>query len=179
MSIVRKRRPKQAGRRLDLTSLREAIRDGRTPLAAGIVKARNGSFYEIDGEDVLVEVELVPSGRPVTCRMGMGGMGNRCGLWFVPEAGVEVAVAIPDGEQDASPMIVGILSPELPDGVGPGVVVIAAPSKVYIHDGTAGTDKLVKATPYAAHVHPTAMGMSSPPDNANSAATYTEILEAK
>lgn len=183
MSLVRaSKRAKHAGRRLDLSAMKEALQDGRIHTAFGLVTDidADGQHFELDGDDLLIEVEIVPNGSRITARMGVCGGGPSAGIWFIPPVGSEVALLIPDGSLDAGPIIVGVLSSgAVPSGIAVGVTVIANSSKVLVHDGSGGAVPLVKMAAYAAHTHPTGTGPSGPPNNAGASSSYTSILEGK
>jgi hypothetical protein len=161
--------------------MREALKDRRVFPCLGIVTTDDdsGSHFDLDGEDLLVEVELVPGEERITARMGAVGGGSGQGLWFVPPVGSEVIVIMCDGELEADAFIVGVLSSgAVPEGIAPDVTVIANTSKVYVIDGTtANAEGVIKATPYDQHKHPTGTGPSGVPDNAGTA--HTTVLEAK
>jgi phage gp45-like len=53
------------------------------------------------------------------------------------------------------------------------VITAKAGQKVFLSDGTGGTDPLVPHSAYAIHTHPTGTGPSGPPDNAATAKTAT------
>lgn len=182
MSITRRtKRPGHATRAVDLSELKEALAEGKIHTAIGTVTDEGvDNYFSIEDGDLIVELELHPGGEQVSARMGVGGGGSGQGIWFIPPPGTEVAVLVPDGDLECGPIIVGIMSSGgLPDGVAPGVTVVANSSKVLIHDGSGGTDQLVTKTAYEAHVHPTGVGPSGPADNASVPASYTQILEAK
>lgn len=184
MSVVRRtKRPKKATKRLDMTAMREALRDDRVWCGLGLVvqgdQASGGLHFEIEEDDVLVEVELVPNEERITARLGAPAGGSGIGVWAVPSVGTEVVVLIPTGDIAFMPCIVATLSSgDLPDGVAENVTVIAN-GQVLIHDGNGGTDQLVTKTAYAAHVHPTGVGPSSTPDNGPASTSYTQVLKAK
>jgi len=156
---VRGRKPKHARRRVDLTSLKDALRDGRVHTCLGLVTDEDApSHYELDGEDLLVEVSLIPDETRVTARMGALGGGAGLGVWLIPPVGSEVAVLVPDGELEFGPVIVGVLSTgSLPNGVAPDTIVIAQ-GKVLIHDGSGGTEPVILKSQYDAHTHPSGTG---------------------
>lgn len=176
----RTRRPKHSARRLDLSAVKEALKDDRVFPCMGLVTAEDvDSHFELDGTDLLIEVELIPGEERVSARLGFGA-GPSAGLWFIPPVGAEVALIICDGDLEAGVFIVGVLSTgAVPAGVAEGVTVLAAQSKVLVHDGIAalGTDRVVKATPYSVHVHPSGTGPTGPADNAAPATTYSKTLE--
>jgi len=182
VAIIRKsKRPKRGKRRLDLSGMKKALQDDRvwTKLAVVTTDDDSGSHFELDGEDLLVEVELIPGEERLTARMGLGG--NNAGLFLIPPVGTEVVLLIPDGEFDCGPCIVGILSTgAMPGGLAEGVAVLAAAQNVLIHDGSdSGVDQLVFKTAYEAHVHPTGVGPSGVADNAAAPTSYTQVLKAK
>lgn len=187
MSIIRRtKRPKRANRRLDLSAMREVLRDQRVWCGLGLVVKDGDSHWRFDEDDVLVEVELQPSEERMTCRLGSVAGGSAHGVWAVPPEGTEVAVLIPDGEFEAEPIIVATLSSgALPasEGVGEDRTIIVN-GEVLIHDGSGGTEPLVKKSEFDAHTHTTTAtvntgspGVLSAPDN--SPITGTTILKAK
>jgi len=150
----------------------------------GIVLAAEdgGLHYDLDDEDLTVEVELVPSQTQLTVRVGAHAAGPGFGIWGVPPVGAEVLVTIPDGDLDFQPIISQTYSTgELPSDINPAVLVIAAPAggNVYIHDGSGGVDNLVTKSAYEAHTHPTGVGPSGVADNALASSSYTDVLKAK
>ena len=112
------------------------------------------------------------------------------GMWLVPAIGEEVAVIIPAGKIDFSPIIVGILSsnsvPQPMDGQGPTPTqIVIARGKVLIHDGNGGAKALaylsdVQAVDqkYAMHLHqdstnaPTGPPVDSVPPNPSAPPPY-------
>lgn len=151
-------RGRRGSKRLDITDLREVLRDRRMWSAIGIVtKPDDGEhFEEVEGPaDVLVEVVLQPSLVPVTCRLPAV-------FFTVPVVGEEVAVLIPEGQCDFMPTIIAILSTNsLPTAQGPAEGRIAiVRGEVVVHDGNGGAVSLalksdVEAVDnkYSAHVH--------------------------
>lgn len=133
-------RGRRAVKRVDLTDLREVLRDRRMWSAIGVVTKPDDAehFEEITGpSDVLVEVVLQPTLIPVTCRLPAV-------FWTVPDVGEEVAVLIPEGAPDFMPIIVAILSSNsLPSAQGPAAHRIAITrAEVVVHDGAGGADPL-------------------------------------
>lgn len=177
------KRQRAGAKRLDLAPLREVLRDRRCWACLGVVTTPPGaaSHYQIlpgagGGLDVLVEVVTQPDGLDLTCRLGATG-GAGAGVWQIPREGDEVLVAIPAGAVDFMPAIVAVLaSGEIPDGVAPGVIVVAS-DQVLIHDGSGGAEPLVTKSQYDAHTHSSGAGQTSPPDNA--ATSGTTVLKAK
>jgi hypothetical protein len=105
-------------RKLPTDTIREVLQDSRVWIKLGIVTKFDGetSHYELDGEDLLVDVELMPNREPVFCRMGTLGGGQFLGVWAIPGVGTEVLVAVPDGDLEMDPVIIACLS----SGVMPG-----------------------------------------------------------
>jgi len=100
---------------LDVPEMRELFADPRTWTGLGLVVKRQGedSHFEIVDGDVLVEVDLMPEGTPLLCRLGSLAGGAGRGLWRIPPVGTEVALVIPGGdlsETGGDPLIVGVLS---------------------------------------------------------------------
>jgi hypothetical protein len=176
-----KKHRKKATKRADLSSMREALKDGRVWVSLGTVTG-GSDYYQIDGADILVEVELHPSTARITAKLGTvaGAMG--AGVWAIPPLGSEVIVAVPDGEMIFQPTIVALLpSGSLPDGISPTTLVVACPAggNVLIHDGSGTAHQLVTKEAYEAHKHPTGVGPSGIADNATVPSSYTAVLKGK
>lgn len=161
-----KRIGRRGGKRLDLEALKGALRDGRVWVSLGVVSVVEGesSHFALDGEDVLVDVELMPGGEPALCRLGSALGGAGVGIWAIPPVGSEVIVAIPDGDLAGDPVIVSVLaSGQTPAGLAESTIVIVPPAggKVLIHGGDAGAavslatraDVQAVVDAYAAHTH--------------------------
>lgn len=162
---------------MDLSAMREALADGKVWSALGIVTAVEGAHYRLDEDDVVVDVLTIPDEELVTCRLGAGFGGFGIGLWSIPPEGAEVAILVPLGEYNFSPVIVAVLSSgALPDGVAANVTIIANAS-VLVHDGNGGAEPLITKSQYDAHKHPTGVGPSGVPDNI--ATSGTTVLKAK
>lgn len=100
-------------RALDLTHIRKALEDKRIWCGLGVVVERDGSHFEQDEDegDVYVEVELMPDGIPLTCRLGSSSGGANHGVWKIPPVGTEVAVMFSlNGDIESDAMIVSTLS---------------------------------------------------------------------
>ena len=165
MTAMRARR--RGTKRLDLSTLREALKDSRVWASMGVVVKPDGeesaTHWEIvvddDGNatDIVVEVNLVPANIEVTARL------NMLGAVQVPEVGDEVLVVFPDGQLDWMPSIVGRMSGghvPYPSSAlihdtrpKPGTILIVPPAggHVYVYDGDTGTvDNLVRKSEYNA-----------------------------
>lgn len=128
MTAVNKNlRSKQGAKRVDLTGLREVLRDRRCWACMGlIVKGDDGSHFELDATDVLVEVESVPDGKRMTARLGSLAGGPGRGVWAIPPVGTEVAMIVPEGSTEFGPIIVGTLSTgEVPSELDETIVVMS------------------------------------------------------
>ncbi len=177
-----KQRATRGSSRLDMSSVRAALEDRRYWCGLGIVYKPDGeaSHFEVDDDvGVLVNVELMPNGEPLLCRLGGLGSGGTTGIWRIPPVGTEVAVMIPAGDIAGDTMIVGVLaSGNVPDELDADTVVIKGPSNVLVigsnveirsEGGTA--EPLITKSIFDAHVHPTGVGPSGVPDNAASSGT--------
>ena len=179
MRIPKKNFAHAGTKKIKTASAREALMDFRCWACLAIVEERGGSHFEVTEDDIIVYISMMPSEEPIDARMGTVGGGEGVGVWFIPPPGSEVAVIIPDGEVESDPIIVGVLSSgSLPDGIEDGVTVIANTKNVLITDGKGNHDQLVTRKAYAAHIHPTGVGPSSPADNAMVETSYTQILKA-
>lgn len=134
--ITKTLRGAKGSKRLDLSGLKDAMRDRRAWGAIGVVIAPSGaaSHYEIvqgpgGPEDVLVEVELQPDRTHVSARLGALGGGPGAGLWAIPPVGAEVAVLIPSGRLDFMPCVVGVLSSgSVPERISAEKTILVAPT---------------------------------------------------
>ncbi len=136
---------------INLEEIKEAIHDGRRWIALGVVKAALGasSHYETHTDasgnpiDITVDVVLSHSGgESISCRLasGGGGTGGK-GSWRIPPAGAEVIIAIPEGELEASPVIIGTLSSGgVPGALDADSYVIVNPKKIHIESETDNVD---------------------------------------
>lgn len=104
-------RTRKGARRLDLTAMKEALRDGKCWSCFGLVaEADDKSKFQLDGDDLLVDVEVQPSGERITARVGTAAGGAGRGVWVVPKIGSEVVVLVPDGDLGFMPTVVAVLS---------------------------------------------------------------------
>jgi hypothetical protein len=192
--VINNYRPGKPTKRVNLTAIKEALRDGRIWTKLGIVGTDDGNHYSLSDGDLLIEVRLMPDGEEVTCRMAVAGGGAGLGFWYIPAKGTEVVVAIPDGEIEAEPAIVGVLSTgSLPDGIAEGTIVIAE-SQVLVHDGSGGAVALALKSDVnqlrnevALHTHVTTavtggggpVGVLSPPAGPFTPPAGTTVLKGK
>lgn len=139
MNITQKHRTRTGSKRIDLSSLRELTQDSRYWVGVALVVVEGESHYDLDGEDLIVHVEIQPLGTPVSCRMLAVAGGPNAGIWSVPPVGAEVLIALPNGELGGGGVLIGCLSTgNTPTNTAQNVIVIAAGSKVLIHDGNGG-----------------------------------------
>lgn len=156
--LVKRHRGERGSRKLDMSVVREAVRDRRFWVGLGIVFLPDGqdTHWEIDPDvGVLVDVLLMPDQEPLLCRLSGFGQGGSAGCWRVPPVGSEVAVGFPGGEINNDPMLLTVLaSGGVPDELDEDTYVVKAPKIVIIADGAveigqkglAVTDGLVHGT---------------------------------
>lgn len=133
MPTVHRQKLRKPTRRFDMAALREALADGKVHVSLAVVVQDGSTHFEVvEGADVLVDVELHPSG--VRCSARLAGSG----IYAIPPVGAEVVVLVPDGELEAGPVIVSRTG-EAPDGLNPTTLIIVAPAggQVLVHDGAA------------------------------------------
>lgn len=190
MRTTKIKRRRAGAKKLDLSSLKHALRDGRVwNKLAVVIQPEDGSdHYELETVggvvvDIYIEVETIPNRVPLFCRMSGFAGGAGAGIWTIPAVDDEVIVAVPDGEIDFMPAVIAVLSSRnIPNPTGEGPAVnrtIIINGEVLVHDGTGSTDNLVKKSAYEAHKHPTGVGPSDVPDNALLSTSYTDVLKSK
>lgn len=143
---LRKRR--KAVHRLDLVSLREALKDRRCWTCLAVTEIPDGetSHFELvvdesgDVTDILVDVVTQPEGQELTCRLDMRGTIE------IPGLGDEVLVCLPSGRIDFMPTITGFMSSgNVPNPAGQGPTIgriLIIKEEVLVHDGTGGAKEL-------------------------------------
>lgn len=192
MATTRRLRKRRKGaHRLDLTPLKEALKDRRqwTALAVVIVPDGESEHWALEYDDagalvdIMVDVETQPEGLELSCRLG--GMSS-VGALTIPNVGDEVLVCIPSGRIDFAPTITAILSSnELPDPAGQGPAMgrtIIVNSEVLIHDGDGGAEPLPTMAEFKGHTHPSGSGptgATTDPIPGVGAITGTEVLKVK
>ena len=130
---VRKQKHQRGTRRLELADLRDALKDSRVWTAIGVVRDPGGgdAHYLIEDGDVLVEIEIMPGGEQALARLGSAAGGPGGGVWRIPPIGTEVAILVPLGEFDVSPIIIGTLSSnQPPTGLDADTIIVVAPKVV-------------------------------------------------
>jgi hypothetical protein len=176
--ITRGKRSRSPRRRLDLTSMREALATGEAWVVLGRVEsAEGGLHWDIYEDDLLIEVVTIPDEEPLTCRMGSIAGGSGIGIWSIPSEGTEVVIVVPRGDYTFSPCIVATLSSGgLPNGVAAGVTVVTN-AQVLVHDGSGGAEPVITKSQYDAHSHSSGTGPTGVPNN--TATSGTTVLKAK
>lgn len=150
-STKRMKKRGKSAHRLDLTPLKEALKDRRCWTCLAICAAPEGedSHFEILTDednnpiDILVDVITQPDELELTCRLG--GM-SAIGILTVPAIGDEVLVCLPGGQIDFMPTIVALMStgrmPKAPlQGPAPLRTLIVN-FEVLVHDGLGGAEEL-------------------------------------
>lgn len=132
----------QGAKPIDLSSMKSALGKGAKVycgLALVVKRAGESAHWEKHteddgGTDILVEVDMMPTGEPLTCRLGAAAAGNGWGVWSIPPVGAEVIVAFPDGEMDGmDPVIMRVLSSgAVPTALDATTLVIAGAKKIHI-----------------------------------------------
>lgn len=128
-------RSAEGSKPIDLSILKDALRDNRVWCGLGLVVKRDGedSHYEIVDNDVLIEIDLMPEGVAVTARLGSWAGGKGSGLWRIPPVGTEVAWMCPCGTLDSDTLVVGTFSSgEIPADLDEDTLVIINPKKVVL-----------------------------------------------
>ena len=113
---ARPMRGRKASRRVDTGAIEAMVRDGRIWTTLGkVMKPDSANEHwkiktlDDGGGIILIEVETLPDSMDLTCRLGTSGFGGGGGLWAIPPVGSIVVVAVPAGEVEFLPTIVGVL----------------------------------------------------------------------
>lgn len=165
--MIASKRARMGGKRMDFATQRAALGQQQMTSALGIVRQFPGeqSHFEISTEngtnEILVDIELIPSGTRTLARVGFG----TDGMYRIPRVGQEVAVLIPydsssliKDSMDYEPIIIGVLDTDAPAELVDATTVIKAPSVIVIADHVqvkspdiklsqadgSGTDKLAR-----------------------------------
>lgn len=198
MTAIRSRkRRKKPTKRFPQALLRGMLQQDRrlwTALGVVIDPEGVGEHYELVIEngvlvDILIEVETVPQRIHLTgCRLATAAAGAGQGIWTIPNVGDEVAVLVPDGQIDFSPMVVAILSSgDVPNPSGQGPApnrTIIVNGEVLVHDGSGGAEALVKKSEFDGHTHGSGTYQAGGDDvtgtsSGAASVTGTTILKAK
>lgn len=157
------RHGKQGAKRPDANTLRAWIGNQQMTTSLGVVRKFPGesSHFEVDTEngsnDILVDVELIPSGTRTAARLGFGNDG----VYRIPREDTEVAVLIPYDPSslirdslDYGAIIVGVLNSNAPSELDADDVVVIESDKVTVISGTiklgsnSASQKAVKGNVY-------------------------------
>ena len=127
MRYTRPLRGRKAAKRVDTSALEALVADGRMWCKLGKVFAPDGgSHWQVKDGKLLIEVETLPDGIDLTCRLATWGSGGGFGGWSIPRVGSIVAVLVPDGMPEFHPIVIGVLDCNAtPTGVGEGMTLIA------------------------------------------------------
>lgn len=153
----------RGGKRLDVNQLRDLIAKMPMVTALGVVRKFPGetSHFEVSTEngtnEILVDVELIPSGERVQCRLGFGNDG----VYRIPRVNSEVAVMLPFSPQslikdslDFEPIIVGVVNTDAHSDLTDDETVVIEANKVIVVSGdtkigsSAATEKMMLGTSY-------------------------------
>lgn len=125
--------PKAPTQRMDLSTLREVLKDPRVWSFRGRVVKPEGaaSHWQIVTKGgkrrVLVEVETIPALMDLTCKLATVAGGSGTGIWFIPKVGTIVRVEVEEGQLDGYPAIVAVEdSGGFPDRAGDEQVVMVS-----------------------------------------------------
>ena len=132
---ARPMRGRKASRRVDTGAIEAMVRDGRIWSTLGKVMKPDSAneHWQVKDGKILIEVETLPDSMDLTCRLGTSGFGGGGGLWAIPPVGSIVVVAVPDGEVEFMPTIVGVLDNNAaPDRVSPDRVILVSSVPVEI-----------------------------------------------
>jgi hypothetical protein len=119
---------------VDTSALESLVADGRAWVKLGkVFSPDGGSHWQVKDGKLLLEVETLPDGLDLTCRLATWGSGGGFGGWAIPRVGSIVAVLVPDGMVEFSPIVIGVLDCNAtPAGVGEGMTLIADDRTVVI-----------------------------------------------
>lgn len=141
---TKSKRGKLGAKRVDTSALSAMLTQQQMTTSLGVVRKFEGetSHFDIDTEngtnEILVDVELIPSGTRTQCRLGFGNDG----VYRIPRVGTEVAVLLPydpssliKDSLDYEGIIVGCLNVNSPSALtGDNVVFVEAEKVVILSD---------------------------------------------
>jgi hypothetical protein len=141
---MRNRRNLKGAKRPDTEMIKKWVGGQELTTSLGVVRKFPGetSHFQVDTEngtnDILVDVELIPSGERVACRLGFGNDG----VYRIPRINSEVAVLIPyhptsliKDSLDFEPIIVGVLNTNAPSALDGDDIVVVEATRVRILSG--------------------------------------------
>ncbi len=121
--------------------MRSMIGQQQMTTSLGVVRKfpEHESHFEVDTEngtnEIMVDVELIPSGTRVLCRLGFGNDG----VYRIPREGSEVAVLVPYDSSslikdslDYEAIIVGVLNVNAPSALTSDDTVVIDAAKVHV-----------------------------------------------
>ena len=154
-------RGRKSSRRIDTDAIAAMCRDGRMWCKLGKVfkpDDQTAHWQVNDKGMILIEVETMPDGLDLTCRLATSGSGGGFGLWAIPRVGSIVAVLVPDGQIEFEPVIVGVLDNNAaPDGLDETLTLLADDRPVAIRapgvqlGDSDATEAFIKGTSRRAH----------------------------
>lgn len=131
----------KGAKRPDTQTIRAWLGDGQMSTALGVVRKFPGedSHFEVNTEngtnEILVDVQIVPSGERLACRLGFGNDG----VYRIPRIDTEVAVLLPyppgsliKDPLDYGGIIVGCLNNNAPEQLDNDDIVVIEATRVHI-----------------------------------------------
>jgi hypothetical protein len=141
---MRNRPNRNASKSVDAQILRAMIGSQEVTTALGVVRKFPGetSHFFVDTDnganEIMVDVELIPSGSRVACRLGFGNDG----VYKIPRVDQEVAVLLPFDSSslikdplDFDPIIVGVLDNDAPGELDGDDIVVLKADRVHVISG--------------------------------------------
>ncbi len=138
------KRGARGAKRIDTNMMRAMMGSQQMTTSLGVVRKFSGeeSHFVVDTEngenEILVDVELIPSGTRVLCRLGFGNDG----VYRIPREGSEVAVLCPydpssliKDSMDYEPIIVGVLNVSAHAALNSDDIVVIDATRVKIISG--------------------------------------------
>lgn len=138
---MRSRRGLKGAKRLDVNVMRSMLGSQQMTTSLGVVRLFPGetSHFDVDTDngtnEIVVDVELVPSGERVACRLGFGNDG----VYRIPRVNSEVAVLLPYQQNslikdsiDFGPIIVGVLDNNAPSQLNGDDIVVIQATRVHV-----------------------------------------------
>ena len=136
-----KRRSRKGAKRPDVQAIRAMVGSQQMTTCLGVVRKFPGetSHFDIDTEngdhEILVDVELIPSGTRTQCRLGFGSDG----VYKIPPENAEVAVLLPydassliKDSLDYEGIIVGVLDSSAPTQLNDDDIVVIKATRVHV-----------------------------------------------
>lgn len=135
------RRARRGAKRPDTQAMKAWISSQQLTTSLGVVRLFPGetSHFEIDTDngtnEILVDVELIPSGERAACRLGFGNDG----VYRIPRVNSEVAVLLPfepssliKDPLDFGAIIVAVLDNNAPAQLNGDDIVVVEATKVHV-----------------------------------------------